>query len=91
MKQVLAGDRSIVLGVYHHFKGKLYEVVDVVRDCDTLEYKVLYRALYYDVQKHIVPGDFFYMDVDEFLSDVDREKYPDVTQRERFKLVSPNL
>ena len=36
MKQVLAGDRSIVLGVYHHFKGKLYEVVDVVRDCDTL-------------------------------------------------------
>ena len=43
------------------------------------------------MQKHIVPGDFFYRDVDEFLSDVDREKYPDVTQRERFKLVSPNL
>jgi hypothetical protein len=33
-------------GRYRHFKGGLYEVVDVVRSSETLQPMVLYRALY---------------------------------------------
>jgi hypothetical protein len=33
-------------GVYRHYKGKLYEVLDTVRHSETLEPMTLYRALY---------------------------------------------
>ncbi|MGD5182237.1 DUF1653 domain-containing protein [Xanthomonas citri pv. citri] len=33
-------------GRYRHFKGGLYEVVDIVRSSETLQPMVLYRALY---------------------------------------------
>ena len=37
--------QSIQKGVYRHFKGGLYEVVDTVIDSETLETMVLYRPL----------------------------------------------
>lgn len=33
-------------GLYRHYKGNLYEVVDTVRHTETLEPMTLYRALY---------------------------------------------
>lgn len=33
-------------GVYRHFKGNLYELVDVAKHSETLEDMVVYRALY---------------------------------------------
>ena len=33
-------------GLYRHYKGMLYEVIDTVRHSETLEPLVLYRALY---------------------------------------------
>ena len=33
-------------GIYEHYKGMRYEVVDTVRHSETLEPMVLYRALY---------------------------------------------
>lgn len=33
-------------GRYRHFKGGEYELVDFARDSETLEWKVVYRALY---------------------------------------------
>lgn len=33
-------------GVYRHYKGMLYEVIDTVRHSETLEPMTLYRALY---------------------------------------------
>lgn len=33
-------------GKYQHYKGKYYEVIDIVRHSETLEELVLYRALY---------------------------------------------
>lgn len=33
-------------GVYRHYKGNLYEVIDTVRHSETLESLTLYRALY---------------------------------------------
>ena len=33
-------------GIYEHYKGKRYEVVDVARHSETLELLVVYKALY---------------------------------------------
>ncbi len=33
-------------GLYRHYKGNVYEVVDTVRHSETLEPLTLYRALY---------------------------------------------
>lgn len=33
-------------GLYRHYKGQLYEVLDAVRHSETLEPMTLYRALY---------------------------------------------
>ena len=35
-------------GIYRHFKGKRYELIDVARHSETLEWMVVYRALYGD-------------------------------------------
>ncbi|MDD7165167.1 MAG: DUF1653 domain-containing protein [Clostridia bacterium] len=37
-----------VKGVYRHFKGNLYELLCIATDSETLEKKVVYRALYGD-------------------------------------------
>ena len=33
-------------GIYRHFKGKRYELIDFARHSETLETMVIYRALY---------------------------------------------
>ena len=33
-------------GIYRHFKGNLYELVDIAKHSETLEPMVVYRALY---------------------------------------------
>ena len=65
--------------IYRHFKGNLYEVVLIARDSETLEEKVVYKE---------VNGDAAYVrSLPMFVSPVDKEKYPDVTQEFRFQLV----
>ena len=36
----------ITPGTYRHYKGNLYEVIDVARHAETEEQLVVYRALY---------------------------------------------
>lgn len=37
---------KVKLGKYQHYKGKMYEVIGVARQEDTLKELVIYRALY---------------------------------------------
>lgn len=83
--------------VVQHFKREkvtngdpnayLYKVIDVnARDTDNYERVVVYEALYDngDIVKH---GNVFVRKYDEFMSEVDREKYPDIKQKYRFEVV----
>jgi Uncharacterized protein conserved in bacteria len=72
-------DEVKVKGVYKHFKGDLYIVEDVARDCDTLEKVVIYRGLYGDAPIWVRP-------YDDFIGPVNKEKYPEVEQSDKFEL-----
>ena len=67
-------------GIYRHFKGNYYLVEDVAKDSETGQEMVIYRQLYGDGSLWVRPKEMF-------LSKVDKEKYPEVTQANRFELV----
>ena len=65
--------------VYKHFKGDSYIVVDIAKDCDTLEEVVIYRGLYGD-------GPLWVRPYDDFVGEVDHKKYKNVSQKYKFEL-----
>ena len=65
--------------IYKHFKGDYYIVLGTGTNSETLEEYVIYRALYGE-------GKVYLREINNFLSEVDHEKYPNVKQKYRLEL-----
>jgi hypothetical protein len=50
-------------GIYEHYKGNRYEVIDTVRHSETEELLVLYRPLYGEENLWVRPFDMFFENV----------------------------
>lgn len=63
---------------YMHFKGKPYYVHGIAEDSETGQKMVCYQALY-------PPYKTYVREYENFMSKVDRAKYPDAKQEYRFE------
>ena len=63
---------------YRHFKGIVVEVILIAKDSEDLHEVVVY--------KH--DNDYWTRSLDEFLSEVDHTKYPNIKQKYRFEEIS---
>lgn len=73
--------RDVEVGaIYKHFKGHKVKVLAIARDTENTDsYAVIYE--------HLGDREIWYRPYDMFISEVDHEKYPEVTQRYRFEKV----
>lgn len=73
-------ERKIKIGgIYKHFKGHIYKIIGIAKDSEDLKEKVVYQ--------NTETGELWLRDEEEFLSPVDKEKYPNIEQIYRFELI----
>lgn len=73
-------ERELVFGgTYLHFKGGLYRVCGTAENVGTGQKMVCYES-------ERAPYEHYVRDYEEFMSEVDKQKYPEVKQKYRFEL-----
>lgn len=65
---------------YRHFKGNLYQIKMLAKDSETQALTVVYQGMY-------PPFEYWVRGLQEFMEPVDRDKYPDCSQKYRFEKV----
>ena len=70
---------TIAKGIYKHYKGNLYQVIEVATNSETGEELVVYRTLYGDYSMWVRPLDMFQERVE-----IDGREVP------RFSFVEPS-
>ena len=69
---------TVDVGYYRHFKGNFYKVLMVAKHTETEEMMVIYQAMYGERTIWCRP-------LKDFISKVDKTKYPDCKQEYRFE------
>lgn len=64
-------------GIYKHYKGNLYELIDVANHSETLEKMVVYRALYGKQEMWVRPASMWNETVEINGEQIPRFKYID--------------
>lgn len=75
------GNRPVSGEFYRHFKGNLYQVKMLAKDSEDGKEMVVYQAMY-------PPFIYYVRSLEEFVSRVDPDKYPDAAQTMRFERVN---
>ena len=66
-------------GIYRHYEGDYYLLLDVAYHSETLEKMVVYRALYDECKCWVSPYALF-------VEELDSKEYPNAKQKHRFEL-----
>lgn len=66
---------TIKLGIYEHYKGGRYRVIDIARHSETEEWMVLYQPLYGEQELWVRPFDMFVETVNIDGNDVPRFRF----------------
>jgi len=74
-------ERPAEKAIYRHFKGNLYQIICIAKNSEDGREEVIYQALYGDKT-------IYSRNLDMFMSEVDKNKYPDCSQKNRFELVT---